>query len=90
MLCNEEEKQQIREKTRQRIKKLIENKDENYEKYHTQKSLSFMALQCSDSSLNNTEHLFNKGFMLSSSNSIFNSFSKTPVSKKFLTRKLNI
>ncbi|VVC30783.1 Hypothetical protein CINCED_3A000392 [Cinara cedri] len=77
--CTEEEKQQIREQTLQRIKMLVENIDTKYEECHIDKSLSVIGQQYSESSLNNTESLFNKGFMRSDSNSISNSLYKTPV-----------
>lgn len=80
-LCDEEEKQQIRKQTQQRIKMLIEKEEKNYVDNCTQ-SLIHMQRQHTKtkSNLNSTESLFNKGFIQSGSNNNSNSFSKTPVS----------
>lgn len=79
-LCNEEEKQEIREQTQQRIYTLIETVENKYKKYHVQKSLIFMAQRFADSSLNSTGSLFNNGFMCDGS--VSNSYRKTPVSNR--------
>lgn len=69
-LCNEEEKQQIREQTQQRIKMLIEKEEKNC----AQKSLFNILQQCTESNLNNTESVFNKEYIQRVSNSNSDSF----------------
>lgn len=81
-LCDEDEKEQIREKTRQHIEMIIEKgrKHEN--------SLSSTPVEKSESSSNRTKTYFDNGFMLNNSgeNSVSrntNRLSKIPVSNYY-------
>lgn len=80
-LCNEEEKKQIREQTRQHIKELIEKEKQVYQEKDSRKSLLFCTPK---RNTNANKSLFNKGFLNNSSdNSIsFDYFHKTPVSNE--------
>lgn len=78
-LCNEEEKKQIREQTRQHIKKLIEKEKQVYQEKCLRRSLLF----CTPKRSYANESLFNKGFLNNSSDNNsknFDYFHKTPVS----------
>lgn len=81
-LCNEEEKKQIREQTRQHIKELIEKEKQVYQEKCSRKSLLFCTPKRNS---NANESLFNKGFLNNSSDDnskSFDYFHKTPVSNK--------
>lgn len=68
-LCNEEEKKQIREQTRQRIEMLIKQEKQVYEEKCSRRSLSLCTPQRkSNASLDSDKSLFNKGLMGNSSN----------------------
>lgn len=81
--CNEQEKKQIREETRQRIEMLIEKGKKNYEENYSRKSL-YCTPQRSNTESNLNKNInssvLNKGF-IGSFNMNSNSFNKTPVSK---------
>lgn len=81
LLCNEEEKKQLREQTRQRIEMLIERGKQVYEEKCSRKSL-FCTPQRKSLSLNKTESLFNKGFINNdSSKNSSDSFNYSSLSK---------
>lgn len=76
-LSNEEEKNQIREQTRQKIDMFIEKEKEKYEKKNLEKSI-FCISQCNlESSLNITENVINKKSCL---NDNLNNYNITTVS----------
>lgn len=78
-LRNDEEKQQIRGRTQQRIKMLMEKEDKNC----AQKSLFNIVKQCTESNLYNIESVFNKESIQRGSNSNSDSFCKTHVSTNY-------
>lgn len=84
--CNEQEKKQIREQTRQRIEILIEKEKKNYEECYSRKSL-FCTPKRSNTESNLIKNLnssvLNRGF-IGSFNINSNSINKTPVSNKNL------
>jgi len=84
--CNEQEKKQIREQTRQRIENLIEKEKKNYEESYSRKSL-FCTPKRSNTESNLIKNLnssvLNRGF-IGSFNINSNSINKTPVSNKNL------
>ncbi|XP_026805636.1 uncharacterized protein LOC113548774 [Rhopalosiphum maidis] len=78
--CNEQEKKQIREQTRQRIEMLIEKGKKNYEENYSRKSLFCTPQRCNtESNLNKNinSSFLNRGF-IGSFNINSNSFNKTP------------
>jgi len=84
--CNEQEKKQIREQTRQRIESLIEKEKKNYEECYSRKSLFCTpARSNTESNLikNLNSSVLNRGF-IGSFNLNSNSINKTPVSNKNL------
>jgi len=84
--CNEQEKKQIREQTRQRIEVLIEKEKKNYEECYSRKSL-FCTPKRSNTESNLIKNInssvLNRGF-IGSFNINSNSINKTPVSNKNL------
>jgi len=80
--CNEQEKKQIREQTRQRIEILIEKGKKNYEECYSRKSL-FCTPKRSNTESNLNSSVLNRGF-IGSFNINSNIANKTPVSNKNL------
>lgn len=81
-LCDEEEKKQIREQTRQHIKELIEKEKQVYQEKCSRRSLLFCTPK---RNFNENESLFNKGFLNNSSDDnskSFDYFHKTSVSNE--------
>jgi len=77
-LCNEEEKKQIREQTRQRIQMLIEKQKQIYEEKCSREALFCTPQRKLTSELNKSDSLFNKGFVQNDSDSTSNiTLSKT-------------
>ncbi|XP_015366422.1 PREDICTED: uncharacterized protein LOC107163482 isoform X2 [Diuraphis noxia] len=74
--CNEQEKKQIREQTRQRIEILIEKGKKNYEECYSRKSL-FCTPKRSNTESNLNSSVLNRGF-IGSFNINSNTVNKTP------------
>lgn len=86
-LCTEEEKEQIREETRRRIEVLIEKAKKEYKENYSRKSLLCTTLKSSDSSLNETKNVFNKGFIQDKFSSNSNGLNNTSSGKTYVSSK---
>lgn len=83
ILNDEDEKSQIRKQTRQRIDMFIEKEKEKHENINSRKSVCIinMSQHNINSSLNITENVFNKRYVLSGSKNHSNNFNITSVYK---------
>lgn len=85
-LCTEEEKKQIREETRQRIEMLIEKAKNEYKAKYSQEPLLSTTFKSLESSFNEIENVFNKGFIRDTFNSNSNSLNNNSSSKIYVSR----